>query len=115
MLIASLILAATLAGESQSDDVPPREREILMELFAATDGAHWTDNAGWGTDRPVCDWKGVFCGGIDFDPSRPIVVWLSLNMNNLRGTLPPSLAGLKHLQRFGVSANQLTGPSLRSC
>ncbi len=110
LVLTTLMLAAALAGASQTPDVPPREREILMEFFAATDGGHWKDNSGWGSDRPVCEWNGVFCDFIDFDASRPTVIWLSLDFNNLRGTVPPSLGALAQLERLSLSDNQLTGP-----
>lgn len=109
MLLASLMVMVALASASQAPDVPPREREILMEFFAATDGGHWKDNSGWGSDRPVCEWNGVFCDFIDFDASRPTVIWLSLDFNNLRGTVPPSLGALAQLKRLSLSGNQLTG------
>ena len=37
LVLASLILTGALVSASQTPDVPPREREILMELVAATD------------------------------------------------------------------------------
>ncbi len=109
LVLASLTLTAALASGSQTPDVPPREREVLMEFFAATDGGHWKDNSGWGSDRPVCEWHGVFCGGIEFDASRPTVTWLSLAFNHLRGTVPASLGALVHLERLNLSGNELTG------
>lgn len=108
--LATLIFAASLAGALQTPDVPPREREVLMEFFAATDGERWKDKTGWGSDCPVCEWHGVFCGGIEFDASRPTVTWLSLDFNNLRGNVPPSLGALAQLTRLSLSDNQLTGP-----
>ena len=37
----------------------PTDRDILILLYCATDGGSWTDNAGWLTDAPLKDWKGV--------------------------------------------------------
>jgi hypothetical protein len=92
-----------------TSDVPPAERQILMEFFAATGGEQWTKRGGWGTSTPVCDWFGVICDFLDGDASRPNVRSLSLPFNNLTGQVPPSLAGLARLRSLNLSHNHLTG------
>jgi len=46
-LIAAVGFARTFAQQS---DVPQRECEVLMALYAATGGERWTQQAGWSGD-----------------------------------------------------------------
>src|SRR5262245_46120667 len=87
-------------------DVSAEERRILMEFFAATGGPSWTDHRGWGTAVSVCEWSGVMC---DFGTRANSVSWISLPDNNLRGTIPASLADLRRLGTLDVSGNHLSG------
>src|SRR5262245_57468255 len=44
--------------------VPPGECAALVDLYNATDGPHWIDDAGWLTTVSAvapCDWHGVVC------------------------------------------------------
>lgn len=107
-MIASAVLLVMLGGQPALD-VPPREREVLLELFAATRGASWKDKAGWATAAPVCDWFGVQCDFIDGDATRPTVVGLALSFNDLDGTLPNSIGELTHLQFLSAPGNRLRG------
>jgi|TARA_B110000881_G_C18258278_1_gene356670 hypothetical protein len=51
----------SLAGVSYSQ-VPQIERYALIALYNSTDGAIWTDNAGWmGAVGTECDLYGVTC------------------------------------------------------
>jgi hypothetical protein len=112
--IAALII--TILGHSgtpaqpRSADVSPRERQVLLEFFAATGGERWTKHDGWGSPSPVCDWYGVSCDFIDGDWSRASVAGLSLAFNNLEGEIPPSLADLPRLRLLDVTHNRLSGP-----
>ena len=90
--------------------VPPDERRVLMELFAATGGERWKNRDGWGASSQVCTWYGVFCDFVGGDANRPVVAGLDLTLNNLEGTLPPSLSELSHLQHLRVAGNRLSGP-----
>ena len=90
-------------------DVPARERQVLIELFAATGGDRWTDHDGWGTARPTCDWYGVWCTFLGGETNRPVVAGIHLAANNLRGVLPASVSILWHLQSLDVAGNHLTG------
>lgn len=109
MLLASVVLAALLADHTQDADVPPREREVLMELFAAAGGEHWQNRGGWGTTLPVCSWAGVQCSYVDGYITQPVVASLWLGFNGLRGTLPGALDELAHLDDLDLSGNELTG------
>ena len=80
-----------------------------MELYASTKGDAWSDRSGWGSTESVCQWRGVWCDFLDGDATRAVVAGLSLDLNNLDGELPPTLADLKHLKRLGVAGNKLRG------
>jgi hypothetical protein len=111
-LVAAFFLLA-LAPPARVDaqgQGPPSERAALMALYEATGGPQWTVRTGWGTDAPVCDWAGVVCDGEDVGAvGVPLVVRLALPGNQLRGTLPPSLASLSLLHTLDVSGNALHG------
>ena len=108
MLIILVLIAFSL-NQAEAGDAPPQERRVLMELFAATGGARWSNRDGWGTEKSACDWYGVRCDFTDGDANRPVVAGLSLSSNNLEGTLPASLAELRHLRSLSVPGNRLSG------
>jgi hypothetical protein len=108
-LLALLVLFAAITNQSTPAHVPAEERRILIELFTATGGERWMRSDGWGSTGSECDWYGVWCDFIENDSNRPVVMGLSLAVNNLEGVLPPSLAALRHLRTLSVSANRLSG------
>ncbi|MGK0363734.1 MAG: Leucine-rich repeat (LRR) protein, partial [Saprospiraceae bacterium] len=78
------------------------DKEALVALYEATDGANWTNT--WDTTTClVCDWYGVTCseGGFVND--------LNLTTNNLSGNIPPEIGNLIDLNTLLLSNNQLTG------
>jgi hypothetical protein len=107
MLVLLTLLA--IVNNQSASDVPPGERRVLMELYASTRGDAWTDRSGWGSTESVCQWRGVWCDFLDGDATQPVVAGLSLDLNNLDGELPSTLAELKHLQRLSVIGNKLRG------
>ena len=108
MLVVLVLIAFSIIQVRQGD-VPPQERRVLVELFAATGGDRWSNRGGWGTDKSACDWYGVRCEFPDGDANRPVVAGLSLSSNNLAGSLPAGLAELRHLRSLSVSGNRLSG------
>jgi len=109
---STALLFLSLAGvlnQIKTGNVPPQERRVLMELFAATGGDKWSNRDGWGTGKSECDWHGVWCDFPDGAASRPVVAGLSLALNNLEGTLPASLVELQHLRSLYVFGNRLSG------
>jgi hypothetical protein len=56
-----------------ADEQQRRERDALMHLYNATDGLR--DNSGWGSAKPVWEWRGVACDEHGF------VVKLRLSIN----------------------------------
>jgi hypothetical protein len=61
------------------------ERQVLMELFHATDGSDWTRKGNWGTDKLLGTWHGV---KVD-EGGR--ITHLQLQENKLSGTYPHTL------------------------
>jgi len=95
-LVLALILNATvlLAGVSK------KERDILLDFYRTTQGDQWTVN--WDFSKPVATWHGV-------EVRRDKVVSLLLFNNNLGGSLPSSLGGLKHLEVLNLAFNHIGG------
>ena len=82
---------------------PLTDREILGIFYEATGGENWTENENWLSDEDLNDWYGVFA-----DPGK--VRGLSLDDNNLDGTIPPELGGLDDLFSLVLRYNELSGP-----
>ena len=80
------------------------DRSALEALYAATDGANWTDGTNWLTDAPLGEWYGVTTD----DAGR--VTGLDLRENGLRGPIPDALGSLANLEYLSLSRNGLTGP-----
>ncbi|CAN0057169.1 unnamed protein product [Ectocarpus sp. 6 AP-2014] len=79
------------------------DRAALVALFWSTGGTRWILNANWATDADLSKWHGVEVN------QHGRVVELDLNNNNLRGTIPETLRGLKELMVLNLSSNKLTG------
>ncbi|MEM9836068.1 MAG: PKD domain-containing protein, partial [Bacteroidota bacterium] len=95
------------------------ERDILLELYNATNALGWTTSTGWedGADDPTCsycDWYGITCNaagrviGIDLDGAPD-----GLNSggmgNNLFGSLPSSIVGLTELEWLFLKSDPISG------
>ncbi len=84
------------------EDTSQEECEALVALYASTNGAAWTNNTNWLQSTTIGDWYGVntLYGG----PSG-----LSLDGNNLVGTIPPEIGNLKDLMMLSLAENFLSG------
>ena len=80
------------------------DRDILVALYAATDGPNWKDAENWLTDAPLADWHGV-----DTD-DQGRVTELHLSFNDLAGSIPHELGMLTSLTKLSLRFNALTGP-----
>lgn len=96
------ILASSVVA---SATVPPEERQALIDLFNATNGRHWNRAHRWlwpqGTE---CEWWGVTC-----TESGGNVMWLTLDWNNLKGSLPASIGDFGKLEWLSMAGNELEG------
>lgn len=103
-------VALQTAPGSPSTGVTDEEVAILRELYESTHGSKWKENWGWLVNESPCDWYGVVCE-IDSDHGEMTsrIVAVSLSDNDLRGTLPASLARLPNLRSLDVALNHLEG------
>jgi Leucine-rich repeat (LRR) protein/Zn-dependent metalloprotease len=86
---------------SQSD-LPAAECTALTALHQSTNGPGWKNQDGWLSSLTPCTWYGVSC-------SEGHVIALTLNDNQLNGTLPPLLGGLSAVEGLYLHGNQLHG------
>ncbi|MBL7847864.1 MAG: VCBS repeat-containing protein [Cyclobacteriaceae bacterium] len=81
--------------------VPTTQRDALISLYNATDGANWSDNTGW-LSADLSTWYGVTVSGCN-------VTDVNLAGNNLIGGIPPEIGSLTMLEGLDLGANQLNG------
>ena len=86
--------------------IPAAERQVLLDLYSATNGAGWTGvTPAWtGAAGSECAWGGVTC-----DAGQTTVLEINLSVRNLVGTLPTSINQLGNLRSFIADGNRLTG------
>ncbi|MDE2974593.1 MAG: Ig-like domain-containing protein [Gemmatimonadota bacterium] len=82
---------------------PLTDREILEIFYEATGGEDWDEDENWLSDEDLDDWYGVRAW-------QGKVSNLSLDDNNLVGTIPPELGGLDELFGLVLRYNELSGP-----
>ena len=87
----------------QSSSASPSDRDALVALYNATAGANWTNNTNWLSDRPIGEWYGITTN------SSGRVTYISLERNQLSGTIPPELGNLSDLIDLVLRHNQLSG------
>lgn len=84
-------------------------RNALIELYDATNGDQWKNNANWCSDLPLSEWYGVTTYRNPDYSSTEVVQSISLTSNNLSGALPPSIKELSGIYSLSLSNNSLTG------
>ena len=72
---------------------PNPERLALIDLYHATNGDGWKNNANWLSEAPISQWH-----GIDVD-NEGKVVFLHLESNRLEGQLPASIDAFEQLRK----------------
>ena len=75
----------------------------LAALYSSTNGPVWTNSDNWLSAEPLGTWFGV---STDSDGR---VTRLRLGDNNLKGMIPPDIAGLQNLTELWLHANALRG------
>lgn len=91
--------AQTTCSNTGVTGVPAQECQALVDLYNATDGAHWLRNNGWFTESNVCSWDGIEC-------SNGHINVIHLVQNNLIGTLPTSIGDLSELTDLRLASRQ---------
>ena len=79
------------------------DRRVLDSIYRLTGGENWTDTTNWRSDQPLSEWAGVETN------EEGKVVGLSLDNNNLTGSIPALLAELGDLVTLDLSDNALAG------
>ena len=84
-------------------DTSQSDRAVLIAIYEVTDGANWTNNANWLTDRPLNEWYGVVTS------PNGLVAELKLEANGLTGEIPAAIGDLSELKTLAMWENNLTG------
>ena len=91
----------TISGSAKTD------RDALVALYHATNGASWRNNENWLSDALLDTWYGVStdCSG------RVTSLKLSVyGSNGLSGAIPSELGNLSKLTSLDLRSGQLSGP-----
>lgn len=85
------------------NELQTKTKNLLMELFYATDGENWKNNSGWGIEDDLSQWYGVTVN------NAGSVTKISLTDNNLSGTLPDIFDKFPDLEVLNLNKNSLQG------
>ncbi|WP_297092238.1 C39 family peptidase [uncultured Draconibacterium sp.] len=83
------------SGVSEQDSL------ALVDLYNSTDGDNWTNNENW-LNGPVSSWYGIAMQDTN-------VTEISLDQNNLIGSLPASLGQISQLEWLALGGNLING------
>ena len=105
---AVFVFAAFLlltGGNARAQDPVATDRSALVALYNATDGANWTNNTNWLTEKALSEWHGVTTD----EDGR--VTMLEIFQNRLTGGIPAELGNLTKLGGLWLNRNgELRGP-----
>lgn len=89
------------------------QRFALLSFWFSSD-LDWFAQTGWLEAEDECTWFGVQCSTMKMASAdmgdQLVVTNLSLEGNNLQGTMPADVALLDYLRVLNLSRNQLSGP-----
>ncbi|WP_298541708.1 immunoglobulin domain-containing protein [uncultured Aquimarina sp.] len=104
LLYLFLLLSITVSSQEISEN----DRNALVALYNATDGANWTNT--WDLNDSPTNWYGVVTN-IVFGSSgaERHVDEINLSDNNLTGIIPQELGNLKDLNTLELSNNNISG------
>lgn len=106
-LISSL--AVTSSVQANINDVAVQA--ALKSFYSSTNGASWTNNAGWDQAILLCGENNhipVVGGAYGVHCTDGVVFRLDLSNNNLNGSIPAQLADITSLNYLFLNNNQLT-------
>ena len=93
-----------MANLNYTSPVATLQHNALIELYRATNGDKWSKSSNWCSEEHISSWYGVECDKDGY------VTGLSLENNNLNGTLTESLSVLmERCDYLKVGANNLYG------
>ena len=94
---------AAAPPQNSNTAVPSSELQALTDIYYTMNGRYWINKANWLVGDPCgAGWAGITCTGGS-------VTSLNFNYNNLTGSVPNSVCGLKNLTNFVAFANSITG------
>lgn len=112
LLLLAVVVVAALGMVQANDGVsmdpengtPQSQIDALVALYNATNGPQWSPIQ-WNIDSDPClnAWQGIKCDQYNN------VYTVTLQKNNLVGTIPSEIENLPALQFFFLSGNNLTG------
>jgi Leucine-rich repeat (LRR) protein len=104
--LAILLACLTYSLRSSAQAVEVGDSLALVDLYNSTGGPSWVNHTNWLTSNPVSTWYGVSTLVL---VDSPRVFALSLQGNNLIGTLPASIGNLTGLSFLTLPYNKLSG------
>lgn len=81
----------------------PDEIEALVAFYYQTNGPNWTNGTNWLSNAPLGAWHGV-----ETDETGSVIE-LTLDNNNISGSIPPEIGQLSNLQILRLNGNDLFG------
>jgi len=78
---------------------PDQEREVLLDIYTATNGQQWYNNTAWNSSTAHCAWYGITCH------DNTYVKTIVLAYNNLDGSLPSNLWKIRNLMALCTPGN----------
>ena len=102
LLFIFLLLTIT----SSFSQVPTSERDALIALYNATNGANWQQKTNWNTAASVSTWYGVT---VSYASGVAHVSKIDLQYNNLNGVIPIEIGNFSKLEVLTLSGNNISG------